>query len=92
MQRIIPPHVPSAYLVDSAAGAVFFLHENGEDGLYLALLDDNDRPRWSTIRSAFDSGMDDAERRVCHRAFRALLEYGGLAQLATHRERPRRSA
>lgn len=84
--------VPSAYLVDRAAGAVFFLPENGEDGLYLALLDDNDAPRWSTIRRAFDSGMDDAERGVCSRAFRALLEHHGLAQLATQHSRPRRSA
>lgn len=84
--------VPSTYLVDRAAGAAFFLHENGEDGLYLALLDDNDAPQWSTIRPAFDSGMDDAERRICNRAFRALLEYDGVPQMPVHHGRPRLSA
>jgi hypothetical protein len=84
--------VPSVFLVDRAAGAAFFLHEDGEEGLYLAQLDDGDNPRWETIRPAFDPRMSDRERWVCDRAYRALLEFGGVARWPVPRGRLPRSA
>lgn len=68
------------YLVDRSVATAYYL--DLDDCLLIAPVNAAGRVQWAEAGPAFDPRMDDDNRRLCDRAYRALVHYRTQRALA----------